>query len=40
MLLYAEVRFAPLLHLNKGLSPMEVVEIISKKTIEKSKIWN
>ena len=33
---YAEVRFAPLLHLNKGLLPMEVVEIISKKTIEKS----
>ena len=24
--IYAEVRFAPLLHLNKGLSPMEVVE--------------
>jgi len=33
---YAEVRFAPLLHLNKGLLPMEVVEIISKKTKEKS----
>lgn len=34
--IYAEVRFAPLLHLNKGLSPMEVVEIVSKKTIEMS----
>ena len=34
---YAEIRFAPLLHLNKGLRPMQVVEIISKKTIEKSK---
>ena len=34
--IYAEVRFAPLLHLNKGLLPMEVVEIISKKTKEKS----
>ena len=32
---YAEIRFAPLLHLNKGLRPMQVVEIISKKTIEK-----
>ena len=34
--IYAEVRFAPLLHLSKGLLPMEVVEIISKKTKEKS----
>ena len=29
---YAEVRFAPLLHLNKGLSAKEVVEIICNKT--------
>ncbi|MDA8808239.1 adenosine deaminase [Flavobacteriaceae bacterium] len=34
--IYAEVRFAPLLHLNKGLSPKEVVKIISDKTIEMS----
>jgi len=36
--IYAEVRFAPLLHINKGLSPREVVDIISKKTkLESSK---
>ena len=29
---YAEVRFAPLLHINNGLSSREVVEIISNKT--------
>ena len=34
--IYAEVRFAPLLHLNKGLVPMEVVKIISNKTKEMS----
>jgi adenosine deaminase len=34
--IYAEVRFAPLLHLNNGLAPMEVIEIVSKKTIEMS----
>ena len=36
--IYAEVRFAPLLHLNKGLSSMEVVKIISDKTNEISNI--
>jgi len=31
-IVYAEVRFAPLLHINNGLSSREVVEIISNKT--------
>ena len=31
---YAEIRFAPLLHLTKGLSPEEVVETVNKATNE------
>ena len=31
-IVYAEVRFAPLLHINNGLSSREVVEIICNKT--------
>lgn len=36
-IIYAEVRFAPLLHLKKGLNPKEVVKIVSEKTITESK---
>ena len=32
--IYAEIRFAPLLHLKKGLAPEEVVEIVSTATKE------
>jgi adenosine deaminase len=32
--IYAEIRFAPLLHLTKGLRPEEVVEIVSDQTTE------
>ena len=36
--IYAEIRFAPLLHLKKGLSSKNVVEIVSNKTkIESEK---
>jgi adenosine deaminase len=35
--LYVEIRFAPLLHTNKGLSADEVVNIISKITFKQSK---
>tara|TARA_B100001093_G_scaffold470535_1_gene492073 strand:+ start:4795 stop:5769 length:975 start_codon:yes stop_codon:yes gene_type:complete len=34
--IYAEIRFAPLLHLDKGLSPREVVKIISQITKKES----
>ena len=34
--IYAEIRFAPLLHLDKGLSPQEVVKIISQVTKKES----
>ena len=36
-IIYAEVRFAPLLHLKKGLSAEEVVKIVSEKTSIESK---
>lgn len=36
-IIYAEVRFAPLLHLKKGLSAEEVVKIVSEKTFIESK---
>ncbi|KRO89713.1 MAG: adenosine deaminase [Cryomorphaceae bacterium BACL29 MAG-121220-bin8] len=36
--IYVEIRFAPLLHINKGLSSDEVVDIVSKITLEQSKI--
>jgi len=32
--IYAEIRFAPLLHTEKGLSPQEVVQIVHAATIE------
>ena len=32
--IYAEIRFAPLLHLAQGLSPTEVVQIVNAATIE------
>ena len=35
--IYAEIRFAPLLHLDKGLSSYEVVKIVSKISKEESK---
>jgi len=35
--IYAEIRFAPLLHLDKGLSSYEVVKIISKISKKESK---
>jgi adenosine deaminase len=35
--IYAEIRFAPLLHLTKGLKPEEVVEIVSDESAECSK---
>lgn len=34
---YVEIRFAPLLHTNKGLTPYEIVRIISEITSEQSK---
>jgi len=34
---YVEIRFAPLLHTNKGLNPYEIVKIISEITYEQSK---
>ena len=36
-IIYAEVRFAPLLHLKKGLSVEKVVKIVSEKTFIESK---
>jgi len=36
-IIYAEVRFAPLLHLKKGLNAEEVVKIVSEKTFIESK---
>ena len=36
-IIYAEVRFAPLLHLKKGLNSEEVVKIVSEKTFIESK---
>ncbi|MGY8946630.1 MAG: adenosine deaminase [Flavobacteriales bacterium] len=36
--LYVEIRFAPLLHTNSGLSSDEVVDIVSKITFNQSKI--
>ena len=35
--IYAEIRFAPLLHINNGLTPKEVVKIISNITKKESK---
>ena len=35
--IYAEIRFAPLLHVDKGLSSYEVVKIVSKISKEESK---
>jgi adenosine deaminase len=35
--IYAEIRFAPLLHLNKGLSPEKVVEIVADEVKNSSK---
>lgn len=32
--IYAEIRFAPLLHTDKGLSPQEVVQVVHAATIE------
>ena len=36
--IYAEIRFAPLLHLNQGLSPEEVVEIVAETIRLESKV--
>jgi adenosine deaminase len=33
-LIYAEIRFAPLLHIEKGMSPTEVVEVVESATRE------
>jgi len=38
--IYAEIRFAPLLHIAKGLSPQEVVEAVNKATIEAIETYN
>ena len=38
--IYAEIRFAPLLHIMEGLSPEEVVEAVNMATIEGIKKYN
>lgn len=37
---YAEIRFAPLLHIAEGLSPSEVVEAVNKATAEGIETYN